>query len=129
MLSKREIERIRGLLRKGKCVYGLTPSDWEKIEADRVRENVLGLVGVVVLTGALLGGAGYLGRENRARYAGFSEECAQQAEQQGFSPALCEDDCFRDSYFNLQQYHSISDLNLAYRMAVYKCEQNISPGW
>ena len=126
MKTKEEIKQIIELLGDGKIVQGLAPSEWIQIDLERTRqrnrEAVLGLVGVVVLGGALLGGGWYLGRENRVRFAGFSEECVQQAEQQGFSPVLCEDNCFRNTYFRQQQYYRINDLSLAYRMSVYKCK-------
>lgn len=51
------------------------------------------------------------------------EACIQLAGQRQFSPNLCSDACFRESYFELQRKYKVEDLDLVYRIAIRRCEE------
>mgnify|MGYP001607117144 CR=1 FL=1 len=81
------------------------------------RETLLGLIIFAGIVNGFGGFVLYIANRNTN-----INSCIQSAEQQQFSPDLCANDCFRESYLELQREYKIEDMSLAYGIAVNKCE-------
>jgi len=105
--------------------YLIMVSEFEQREIEfkkRMRKHDLtALLGMGLFLGMIGGvfavGGYYMSRDRNIEF------CTQSAEQR-FSPGLCSDACFRDSYFELHKEWKIDDLDLAYQIAIKKCEDD-----
>lgn len=101
-------------------------SDFERREIEHRRRMDSNdrqfILGLIVFFGMCSTGVGILGYfANKGRNI---ESCIQLATQQRFSPDLCSDTCFRDSYLELQRKYKVDDLDLAYRITTNRCGKN-----